>query len=392
LRIARSSFLFTILLGLYAALPAFSVDVSAPTLALLPEVLRTTRTLAGLTLSLFMVGFALGQLGGGGISDSRGRRPVLLGGLACFALAGIACALSMTGGVLAVSRFIQGLGAGACFVISFAMVQDLFEGDAARAKRSYVTVIFGAVPMIAPATGSLLIHWFGWRSVHWVLALGGCLLLAVTWFGVAESKLAADAIPDQADQNSAVQLWNDSGFVRIAIANALSYGAIFAYIAGSPVVIIAQMGYSSAVFSGVFASTAAALAAGAWTSGWLSRKGVTATALLDHSLIVAAAATVILAGITLAGIMSGAIVIPLLLIILYTRGIIAPNLQHLAIERQRERAGAASAAVGVSQLLAGAVASAAIAFLLQSFGPGSLAIVMALLAGGALAVWHWTSL
>jgi DHA1 family bicyclomycin/chloramphenicol resistance-like MFS transporter len=380
------------LLGLYAALPAFSVDVSAPTLALLPEVLRTTRTLAGLTLSLFMVGFALGQLGGGGISDSRGRRPVLLGGLACFTLAGIACALSMTGGILAVSRLIQGLGAGACFVISFAMVQDLFEGDAARAKRSYVTVIFGAVPMIAPATGSLLIHWFGWRSVHWVLALGGCLLLAVTWFGVAESKLAADAIPDQADQNSAVQLWNDSGFVRIAIANALSYGAIFAYIAGSPVVIIAQMGYSSAVFSGVFASTAAALAAGAWTSGWLSRKGVTAIALLDHSLIVAAAATVILAGITLSGVMSGAIVIPLLLIILYTRGIIAPNLQHLAIERQRERAGAASAAVGVSQLLAGAMASAAIAFLLQSFGPGSLAIVMAVLAGGALAVWHWTSL
>jgi DHA1 family bicyclomycin/chloramphenicol resistance-like MFS transporter len=114
--------------------------------------------------------------------------------------------------------------------------------------------------------------------------------------------------------------------------------------------------------------------------------------LLDHSLIVAAAATVILAGITLSGIMSGAIVIPLLLIILYTRGIIAPNLQHLAIERQRERAGAASAAVGVSQLLAGAMASAAIAFLLQSFGPGSLAIVMAVLAGGALAVWHWTSL
>ena len=392
MQIAPRSFVFTILLGLFAALPAFSVDVSAPTLALLPAALHTTRTLAGLTLSLFMIGFALGQLGGGGLSDDRGRRPVLLGGLACFTMAGIACALSMTGTVLALSRLIQGFGAGACFVISFAMVQDLFEGDAARAKRSYVTVIFGAVPMIAPATGSVLIQYFGWRSVHWVLALGGCFLLAITWAGVAESKPATEAMADHTDHNGAVQLWRDSGFVRIALANALSYGAIFAYIAGSPVVIIGQMGLSPMVFAAVFASTAAALAAGAWTSGWSSRRGISATALLGRSLLVACGATVVLAVVTMSGIVSGAITIPLLLITLYTRGIIAPNLQHLAIDRQRERAGVASAAVGVSQLLAGALASAVVAFSLQYYGPGSLALVMALLAGSALLTWHWTSL
>jgi DHA1 family bicyclomycin/chloramphenicol resistance-like MFS transporter len=316
----------------------------------------------------------------------------LLGGLACFTVAGMACAVSMTGGALAFSRLIQGFGAGACFVISFAMVQDLFEGDAARAKRSYVTVIFGAVPMIAPATGSVLIHWFGWRSVHWVLALAGCLLLAITWAGVAESKLATDAIPEPTNQNGAVQLWNDSGFVRIALANALSYGAIFAYIAGSPVVIIGQMGLSSVVFAGVFASTAAALAAGAWTSGRLSRKGVSAMALLNRSLITATAATIVLAAVMLSGVTSGAIVIPLLLVTLFARGVIAPNLQHIAIDRQRQHAGVASAAVGVSQLLAGAVASAVVAFLLQSFGPGALAATMALLTVGALVVWHETNL
>jgi len=380
------------LLGLFAALPAFSVDVSAPTLALLPAALQTTRTLAGLTLSLFMVGFALGQLGGGGLSDLRGRRPVLLGGLACFTVAGMGCAVSMTGGVLALSRLIQGFGAGACFVISFAMVQDLFEGDAARAKRSYVTVIFGAVPMIAPATGAVLIHWFGWRSVHWILALAGCLLLAITWAGVAESKLATDVIPEPTNQNGAVRVWNDSGFVRIALANALSYGAIFAYIAGSPVVIIGQMGLSSVVFAGVFASTAAALAAGAWTSGQLSRQGVSAMALLNRSLVTATAATIVLAAVMLSGVTSGAIVIPLLLVTLFARGVSAPNLQHIAIDRQREHAGVASAAVGVSQLLAGALASAAVAFLLQSFGPGALAATMAVLTIGALVVWHETRL
>jgi DHA1 family bicyclomycin/chloramphenicol resistance-like MFS transporter len=389
-RIEPKSFVFTVLLGLYAALPALSVDISAPTLALLPGALGTTRTVAGLTLSLFMVGFAFGQLGAGRISDRRGRRPMLLAGLTCFSVSGIACALSWSGGMLVLFRLIQGFGAGACFVISFAMIQDLFEGDAARAKRSYVTVIFGALPILAPALGAVLIGWFGWRSVHWLLALAGAVLLAVTWAGVAESRTQESATSSQIGESDRVPLWKDATFVRITIANALSYGAIFAYIAGSPVVIIGIMGLSTAVFASVFASTAAALSMGAWTSGLLSRRGATASALVNPSLIVAAGASLALAATSMSGITSGIILIPLLLGVLFTRGIIAPNLQHLAIERQRERAGSASAAVGVSQLLSGALASAAVAVLLQSFGPGSVAVVMALLAIGALGTWRWT--
>lgn len=390
MRIAPKSFAFTVLLGLFAALPALSIDVSAPTLALLPKALGTSPALAGLTLSLFMAGFALGQLGGGGLSDRHGRRPVLLGGLSCFTVAGIACALSWSGGALAISRLIQGCGAGACSVISFAIVQDLFEGEAARTKRSYVTVIFGAVPILAPALGAVLIDLSGWRSVHGVLAVAGGLLLAVTWAGVPESRPAGLGVPAQPSQSGTIGLWADSSFVRITLANALSYGGIFAYIAGSPVVIIGQMGLSSAVFAGVFACTAAALAAGAWTSGRLTRRHVGANALLDPSLTVAAGATLALAAVSLSGITSGSILVPLLLAVLFTRGIIAPNLQHLAIDRQRGRAGAASAAVGVSQLLSGALASAAVAVLLPALGPSAVAVPMALLAAAALVAWRWT--
>ena len=147
LRIAPESIAYTILLGVLAALPALSIDISAPTLVLLQKDLATSSVVAGLTLSLFMGGFALGQLAGGRLSDRGGRRPVLLAGLVCYTIASVGCALSPTGGTLVISRFVQGLGAGACSVLSFAMVQDLFEGDAARTKRSYVTVIFGVVPM-----------------------------------------------------------------------------------------------------------------------------------------------------------------------------------------------------------------------------------------------------
>jgi DHA1 family bicyclomycin/chloramphenicol resistance-like MFS transporter len=391
-RIKPTSFAFTVLLGLFAALPPLSIDVSAPTLALLPAALGTSRTIAGLTLSLFMVGFALGQLGGGSLSDGYGRRPVLLGGLVNFTLAGIACALSLSGEILALSRLVQGFGAGVCSVISFAMVQDLFEGDAARAKRSFVTVIFGGVPMFAPALGSVLTDWFGWRSVHWVLAVAGGLLLSVTWAGVAESRSTGRDVSAQTNQTVTVPLRDDAKFVGIAVANALSYGAIFAYIAGSPVVVMAQMGRSSAVFAGLFAATAAALALGAWASGQLSRRGAGAAALVNPSLMVATAATFLLATVSLSGTSSGLIFVPLLVVITFTRGIIAPNLQHLAIERQRERAGVASAAVGLSQLLSGALASAAVAVLLQFFGPSAVAVPMALLAAAALVTWRWTAL
>jgi MFS transporter, DHA1 family, multidrug resistance protein len=392
LPIAPRSFAFTALLGLFAALPALSIDISAPTLALLPEALGTTRTLAGLTLSLFMVGFALGQLGGGSLSDGYGRRPVLLGGLANFTLAGIACAMSLSGEALALSRLIQGFGAGVCSVISFAMVQDLFEGDAARAKRSYVTMIFGAVPILAPALGAVLTNLFGWRSVHGILAVAGGVLLAVTWAGVAESKLTVPRTQVRANRTAIAPLWDDGRFLGITLANALSYGAIFAYIAGSPVVVIGQMGRSSGVFAAIFACTAAALATGAWASGRLSRHGAAAHALVNPSLIIAAIAAIGLALASLCGILSGAVLIPLLLFVLFTRGIIAPNLQHLAIERQRHRAGSASAVVGVSQLLSGALASAVVAFLLQSFGPSAVAVPMAILAAGALITWRFTGL
>jgi len=391
LQIAPKSSGFTVMLGLFAALPVLSIDVSAPTLALLPQALGTSRFLAGLTLSLFMAGFALGQLGGGRLSDRNGRRPVLLAGLGCFTLAGVACTLSPSGGLLAFSRFIQGLGAGACSVVSLAMLQDLFEGEALRTKRSYVTVVFGAVPMLAPALGSALTELAGWRSVHGVLAAAGGLLLLVTWAGVTESRRTALDGFGRTGPIPSAPLRNDPRFVGIALANALSYGAIFAYIAGAPVVIIGQMGLSSAVFAGVFTCTTFALTVGAWTSGRLSRRGIRSTALVNPSLAVAAAATLALAAVCSSGLTSGAILVPLLLVVLFTRGVIAPNLQHLAIDQQRERAGVASAAVGVSQLLAGAVASVAVAGLLPVLGPSAVAIPMALLATAALLTWHWSS-
>lgn len=397
MRIAPESFAFTMLLGLLAALPALSIDISAPTLVLLPKALDTSLTVAGLTLSLFMAGFALGQLGGGRLSDRSGRRPVLLTGLVCFTAAGIACALATSGAALLAFRLAQGIGAGACSVIAFAMVQDLFEGNQARSKRSYVTVVFGIVPMFAPALGAWLVQLAGWRAVHSVLAVAGAVLIPVIWWGVPESMRASlrgesRTVAVNSCLACRARLRDDRQFISFAAINALSYGAVFAYIAGSPTVIIGQMGFSASVYAGLFACTAAALAAGAWTSGRLSRHGVAATGLLGPNLTIAAAAALALtlACISLAGVTAKTVVVPLLLVILFSRGVTAPSLQHLAIERQRERAGTASAAIGVSQLVAGALTSAAVAALLPDLKYLAVAAPMATLTAIAAALWWWT--
>ena len=378
---------FTIFLGLLATLPMLSIDISTPTLPLLPAALGTTVTTAGLTISLFMVGFAGGQLIAGPRSDRAGRRPVLLLALGLYVVAGLGCTLAVSGPMLVTTRLLQGLGAGACAVLSLAIVQDLFQGEVARIKRSYVVIVVAVTPILAPAFGSFLTELAGWRSVHAVLVLGGCVLALTTWAAFEESRAADAALA----RRGFGHLLKDGPFLGIALTNALSYAAIFAYIAGSPLVILSVWQYPAMVFPAVFAATAIALSCGAWVSGRMAHRGVSAAILVRLSLLAQTIAGILLAAGVITDLVPRAALLIPLLIVLFTRGVIAPNLQHLAIERGGDQAGVASAGLGVSQLLAGAAASALAACLLPSFGAGAVGTPIAALACAALLSWIWAA-
>ena len=341
---------------------------------------------------MFMVGFALGQAAGGILSDRHGRRPLLLSGLVAYAAAAVGCALSPTAAALVAFRFAQGLGAGTCAVLAFAIVEDLFEGDAARSKRSYVTVVFGITPVLAPALGALLANRAGWRSVHEALAAAGLALLTVVWLGVPESRPAGTSRPaPRLDPGKPAALWRDHRFIGLAAVNALSYGCVFAYIAGSPVVVIGLMGLPTTTYAALFASTALALTSGAWISGKLSRRGVGAGAMVGPSLTLSALLATSLLALSFPAFIPASLLIPILLATLFCRGMIAPNVQHLAVQRRREQVGTASAVVGVSQILAGALASTAVAILLPGLGQAAVAGCMAVLALAADGGWRWTT-
>ena len=379
---------FTLLLGLIAGLPALSIDLSAPTLALLPAALHTTVFVAGLSLSLFVLGFAFGQFAGGRGSDRFGRRPVLKIALGIYVLGGLCCIFATTGDQLAMARLIQGAGAGACSVQAYAIVQDLFVGEAARQKQSYVSVVLTIMPMLAPAFGAVMTGLWGWRSVHAVLAVGGVLLFAVVTSLIAESRTAEPALAFRGlGIVDSLGLMRDTAFRRLAVINALSYAAVFAYIAGAPVVVMTFLGYSSSVYAGVFAGTALALSAGATVNARLAGR-ISSGALVWPSLILQAAAGLGLVAATWDLSASTAwLLLPPLLIGCFARGIISPNLVYLAISGHRERAGLASAMVGLSQLSLAAATSAALAELLGSFGPISVALTIAALSSAAAALW-----
>jgi DHA1 family bicyclomycin/chloramphenicol resistance-like MFS transporter len=391
--ISPDTFRFTLVLGLLAALPSLSIDISAPTLLTVQRQLQSTSGTVGLTITLFMLGFALGQFGAGPLSDRYGRRPVLLSGLGGYTLAALGCSLSATASALVSWRLLQGVAAGACAVLAFTMIRDLFEGDAARVKRSYVTVVFGLAPMLAPGLGAWILNVAGWRLVFIILSAAGALLLTAVTFYVAESRTAPSAAMASSPIRSAYsRVLANRRFVGLAAVNALSFGAMFAYIAGSPMVLMGDLHLSPSGYSVVFACTAASLTMGAWVSGRCASAGVGPRSLLWVSLALAAASAVALALLLAIDVRSLFLLFPLLLVNLFCRGMVAPTAQHMALEPMRDQAGTAAATVGVMQILTGALSSAFVAVLMPYLGPLGMTGVMATLALASLGLWLWMSL
>ncbi|MBW4542233.1 MAG: MFS transporter [Myxacorys chilensis ATA2-1-KO14] len=173
MQIRPNSLGFTLLLGALAALPPLAIDMGLPALAALGTSFNASPAATGLTLSLFMAGFAIAQLVFGPFSDRYGRRPILLMGCGVFTLANVMCTIAPSIDALITWRFIAGAGAGAAAVLEMAIVRDLFEGSAARAQFSYINLVTSIAPMIAPIIGARVLVVTGWRSVYGVLAVGG---------------------------------------------------------------------------------------------------------------------------------------------------------------------------------------------------------------------------
>ena len=167
-----------ILLAMLGMLGPFSIDTYLPAFAAISQSLHASPVQMQQTLSAYLFGFAFMNLFHGALSDSFGRRPVILIGLVLFTLASIGCAVTQTVEQLIFFRAVQGLSTGAGIVVSRAVIRDMFPPDEAQRVMSQITIFFGIAPAIAPMIGGVLSEYLGWHSIFWFLVAVGLLLIA----------------------------------------------------------------------------------------------------------------------------------------------------------------------------------------------------------------------
>ena len=236
MRIPPTSTAFTLLLSLLVALPSFGIDMSLPALTATGAALGVAPAQAGLTMSVFMLGFAVAPLVYGPASDRYGRKPVVLFAALLFTIAAIGCALAGSLPSLLMWRLVQGAGAGASMTIALAIVRDLFEGQDARTRLSYVAIATMVVPIIAPSAGAALLALGGWRAIHAVLAGVGVVLMLAMGLGFSETARIDPAnrlVPSVIARNYLRVLMHPLCLGYILV-NAAAFGALFAYTSAAP--------------------------------------------------------------------------------------------------------------------------------------------------------------
>jgi DHA1 family bicyclomycin/chloramphenicol resistance-like MFS transporter len=261
-----------------------------------------------------------------------------------------------------------------------AIVRDLFEGQAARTKLSYVAIATMIVPMIAPSAGAALLALGGWRIIHAVLAGVGLLLLLAMVLGFAESARIDKAnrlVPSVVARNYLRVLMHPLCLGYILV-NAAAFGTLFAYVSGSSLFLINIVGLRPEQYGLVFAATSLGIMAGAFLNSRLSAWGVLPFYPLMAGLVLAAASTTVLLAMTLAVWMPLPLVIALMVLSSLAFGLIAPNAMQGAMQPLPEIAGAAGAATGCIQMSFGAVASGLVAGLYDGHSALSMTALMAL--------------
>jgi DHA1 family bicyclomycin/chloramphenicol resistance-like MFS transporter len=382
------SLAFTLLIAALAALPPLSIDMGLPAMDRIGAALDAPASETGLTLSLFMTGFALAQLGFGPLSDRFGRRTPLVGACALFTVSGFLCAFAGGIGALLIWRFVQGAGAGGATVLAFAMVRDLFEGAESRARMATISAAMTAAPMLSPSIGALILHFADWRAIFLVLALAGLALSLVVGLQVAESIRAADphALAARPLLRNYARALTHRVSVGHGLLGALSFGCLFSFVSGSPFVFIGALGLSPGWFALLFAICALGLTAGSLLCGRLVHIGVDPRRLLAAGVLAQAAfslALLVLAGL---GLFSVADAAPLIVIANVAMGVISPLAAHGAMEPFPDMAGVASAVRGCVQMLGGAAASALVAWLYAGT-PTALPLAMTIFAAASAATW-----
>ncbi|WP_335932277.1 multidrug effflux MFS transporter [Streptomyces sp. PTD5-9] len=357
----RTGLLTTLVLGGLTALPPLSMDMYLPALPAVTQSLHAPAATVQLTLTACLTGMALGQVVVGPLSDRWGRRRPLLIGMAVYVLATLICVFAPTAELLIGFRLLQGLAGAAGIVIARAVVRDLYDGMEMARFFSTLMLISGVAPVVAPLIGGQVLRFTDWRGIFAVLAVVGLLLTLVVWKWLHETLPPADRHTGGfGDALRTMRgLLADRVFAGYMIAGSLAFATLFSYVSASPFVVQEIYGASPQTFSLLFGINSVGLV----VVGQINGKVLVGRVSLDKALafglsvVVLAAAALLVMTSGIVGEVGLAPIAAALFVLMSSMGLAMPNTNAQALMRTKHAAGSASALLGTSSFLVGAVAS-----------------------------------
>lgn len=270
----KSTLGIAFLLAALAALGTFSIDTYLPSFHDIGAALGATPIEVQQTLTAYMLPFAVMSLWHGAISDTFGRRRVILVGLALFGIASAGCVMASRIEHLWVLRAVQGVSSGAGMIISRAIVRDLFSGAEAQRVMSRITMMFAFAPAIAPVLGGRLQQWFGWRSVFAFLVLVALVLWLICWRFLPETLAVERRQPFNVRYlvKTYWKVMTSPSFLFGCASLGFTFSGFFLYVMSAPVFLMRHLGVPETGFFWLFGPAMAGLMGGAWLSGRFAGK------------------------------------------------------------------------------------------------------------------------
>lgn len=378
--------LYIVLLGALTALGPFTIDLYLPAFPVLEADFQTTAAAVQLTLTGTMIGFAVGQLIVGPLSDKVGRRIPLLVVTALHVLASVAAAFAPTLDLLSIARVLMGAGAAAGGVVAAAIVRDLFGGRRLVVMLSRLALVSGVAPVLAPLVGSALLLVMPWRGIFIVLAIYGAVMLVSTALLIPET-LPPARRSDQA--NTTVwqryrSVLGDRVFLGVLVIGAMTFSGLFSYLSASPFLFQAGFGLNPQQYGILFAVNSLGVVVGVQVASRLAaRFGPQWVMAFSTAALVLAASAIILTDRLGLG-MWGTIV-PLFFF-MTACGFTFPCVQVLALDRHGKAAGTAQSIIGASNFGVAGIISPVVGWISGAAGITATTMATVMVGCGVLGV------
>ncbi|WP_298045330.1 multidrug effflux MFS transporter [uncultured Microbacterium sp.] len=381
---------YIILLGALTALGPFTIDLYLPAFPVLQEDFQTTAAAIQLTLTGTMIGFALGQLIVGPLSDKVGRRVPLLIVTALHVCASLAAAFAPTLGLLGVARVFMGVGAAAGGVVAMAIVRDLFGGQRLVVMLSRLALVSGVAPVIAPLIGSALLAVMPWRGIFLVLTAYGLVML------ISAIALVPETLPKARrggpGGTTVLQryksVFSDRVFIGVLIIGGMTFSGLFSYLSASSFLFQEGYGFDAQQYGLLFAVNSLGVVLGVQTASRLAARFGPQWVLAFSTAVLVLASTAIILNDQLGGGLWGTMIA--LFVFMTACGFTFPCVQVLALDRHGKAAGTAASIIGATNFGVAGLISPVVGWVARDTGitATTMASVMVGCAViGCLALW-----